>query len=145
MNPIQLIRDMIFVHPWHPLTVHFPIALTATALLFVVLALWRKSKWLEHAAYFTMALVVLGTIVAGLTGLRDNLLRYDGAAPFAPDKLFLAGTLLVISLVTTLSRLTRRDMLWQPNTMVLYVAGFVACFGLAATLGLLGGIILYGV
>jgi uncharacterized membrane protein len=140
----QIINALIMVHPWHSLAVHFPIGLTGAALLFVVLALWRRSEWLEHAAYFTLAMAGVTAILAGLTGLRDNIVRYDGSAPLVSQKIFLALTLLVLATVTVVSRRRRRDLLWQPSTMVLYVAGFAGCFGLAAILGFLGGTILYG-
>jgi uncharacterized membrane protein len=141
----QIVNTLIMVHPWHTLAVHFPIGLTGAALLFVVLALWRRSEWLEHAAYFTLAVAAITTVLAGLTGLRDDVVRYDGAAPFVEQKIFLALSLLVVATITVVSRRRQRDLLWDPSTMVLYVAGFAGCFGLAAILGFLGGAILYGV
>jgi uncharacterized membrane protein len=126
------------------MTVHFPIALTAVALLFIVLALWRRSEALEQAAFFNIALAAVSTIVAGLTGLRDNMVRFDGAAQNANIKVFLAVTLFILTTVTAVSRWRKKEILWNGTTMVLYLAAFVVSFALAATLGFLGGVILYG-
>jgi uncharacterized membrane protein len=126
------------------MTVHFPIALTAVALFSIVVALWRRSELWEHFAFLGLGLAAVSTVVAGLTGFRDNLVRFDGAAPNVNAKIFLALTLLVLSTVTVVSRWRRGEILWNPSTTVLYLASFVISFGLAATLGFLGGVILYG-
>jgi uncharacterized membrane protein len=131
-------------HPWHVPVTHFPIALTGAALLFLVLALWRRSEALERAAFYNMALAALMTIVASITGVRDNLVRFEGEAPYANIKVFLAITLLVLTVVLTVSRSRSAELLWKPTTMILYLLGFAASFFLAAVLGFLGGVILYG-
>lgn len=132
------------LHPLHSMTVHFPIALTAAALLFILLALWRRSEALEQVAFFNLSLAAVSTVVAGITGIRDNLVRYDGAADNANVKIFLAISLLVLTTITAVSRWRKQEILWTPTTMVLYLAGFVGSFLLAAALGFLGGVILYG-
>lgn len=141
----QIVNALISVHPWHTLMVHFPIALTAAALLFVVLALWRRSECLEHAAFYAIALAAVTTVLAGLTGQRDNIVRFEGGAPFIPLKIFLATSLFVLTAAMAYSRWRRRDLLWSPSSMVLYVAAFVGSFALAAVLGFIGGTILYGI
>lgn len=132
------------LHPLHSMTVHFPIALTAVALFLLLLALWRLSENLERAAFYNISLAAVSTLVAGLTGMRDNLIRYDGAAPNANIKLFLGISLLILASVTALSRRRRQEILWTPGTSILYVTAFAGSFALAATLGFLGGVILYG-
>jgi len=132
------------IHPLHSMTVHFPIALTGAALLFLVLALWRRNEVLEQAAFYLIALSAVGTIVAGLTGYRDNIVRFEGDAPLISVKIFLAITLFLLTAIVTVSRWRNREIFWKPATMVLYLAGFAGSFLLAATLGFLGGVILYG-
>ncbi len=132
------------IHPLHSMTVHFPIALTGAALLFLVLALWRRNEALEQAAFYLIALSAVSTIVAGLTGYRDNIVRFEGDAPLVSAKIFLAITLFILTVIVTASRWRNREILWRPATMVLYLAGFAGSFLLAATLGFLGGVILYG-
>ena len=90
MNILTNLYHTIFeVHPLHTPTTHFPIALTGTALLFLLLALWRKNESLEHAAFYTITLAAISTIVAGFTGMRDNLVRFEGDAPMTNIKIFL--------------------------------------------------------
>ena len=131
-------------HPIHSMTVHFPIALTAVALLFLVLALWRRSEGLERAAFYNITLAALFSVIASLTGVRDNLVRFEGEAPLAGVKVFLGVSLIVLLAVIVFSRWRKPDILWTPATMILYLLGFAGGFALAATLGFLGGVILYG-
>lgn len=146
MNIInQILNAIINIHPWHSLFVHFPIGLTGAAFLFIVLARWRRNESLEHAAFFVIALAAASTIVAGATGIRDDLVRFDGTAPFAPVKIFLGITLFLLTTTLALTRWRKRDLLWNPMTTVLYLAGFGGSFLLAITLGFIGGVILYGI
>ncbi len=145
MDVNQILNAIINIHPWHSMFVHFPIGLTGAALLFIVLARWRRNDSLEHAAFFAIALAVPATIVAGLTGVRDDLVRFDGAAPFAPVKIFLGITLLLLTTALAVTRWRKREVLWNPTTTVLYLAGFAGSFLLAITLGFIGGVILYGI
>ena len=65
----KIINDLLFVHPFHTLIVHFPIALTASALFFILLALWRHSDTLEQVAFANISLASVSTVVAGITGM----------------------------------------------------------------------------
>jgi len=131
-------------HPLHSMTVHFPIALSGVALLFLVVALWRRSEALERAAFFNIALASLTTIIAAVTGVRDYLVRFEGEAPLANVKVFLGISLFVLTAVITVSRWRQSELLWKPSTMILYLLGFAGSFALAVSLGFLGGVILYG-
>jgi uncharacterized membrane protein len=144
MDLARILNAVVNIHPWHSMVVHFPIGLTGAALLFIVLALWRRNESLEHAAFFTISLAAVSTVVAGLTGMRDNIVRFEGGAPLVSVKIFLAATLLILTTVTALSRWRQKELLWQPATMVLYLLAFAASFGLASTLAFIGGVILYG-
>jgi hypothetical protein len=110
-----------------------------------VLALWRRNEALERAAFYLIAFSAISTIVAGVTGYRDNIVRFEGEAPLVSAKIFLAVTLFVLTVGITLSRWRDREILWRQSTMVIYVAAFAGSFLLAATLGFLGGVILYGI
>ena len=140
----RFVNAIVDVHPLHSMTVHFPIALTGTAFLFLVLALWRRNEALEKAAFYLIALSGISTIIAGLTGYRDNIVRFEGDAPLVNVKIFLALTLLVLTLGITVSRWRDREILWRPSTIVMYLLAFAGSFLLATTLGFLGGVILYG-
>ena len=140
----RLIDTLLNVHPIHSMTVHFPIALTGTALLFLVLALWRRDETLERAAFFNITLSTLSVVVAGVTGYRDYIVRFEGDAPLVNVKIFLAISLLVLTTVIAISRWRNPEVLWKPSTMLLYLSGFAGSFALAITLGFIGGVILYG-
>jgi uncharacterized membrane protein len=99
---------------------------------------------LEQVAFYNIALAAVSTLVAGLTGLRDNIVRFGGAAPNVNVKVFLGISLLILTSATALIRLRRPDILWRPTTTVLYLAAFAFSFLLAVALGFLGGVILYG-
>jgi uncharacterized membrane protein len=140
----RVVNALVHLHPWHSLIVHFPIALTAVALLAIALALWRRSELLEQFAFFNIALAALSTAVAGLAGLRDFFVRFNGTAPYVNIKIFLAVSLLLLTAVMAVSRWRNSDLLWNPSTMVLYVSAFVGSFLLVFVLGFLGGAIVYG-
>jgi uncharacterized membrane protein len=141
----QIINAIVNVHPWHSPIVHFPIGLTGGALLFILLARWRRNESLEHAAFFMIGLAAIFTVLAAITGIRDNIVRFDGAAPLVPVKIVLGTTLFSLTTVTAISRWRRREVLWSPKTTVMYLAAFASSFGLAITLGFIGGVILYGI
>lgn len=140
----QLITTLFDTHPWHVPTVHFPIALTGVAFLFLILALWQRNETLERAAFYNMVLAALSTVVAGITGYRDYIVRFEGDAPYSNVKIFLAITLFVLTTGIAASRWRKPELLWTPSTMVLYLLAFGGSFALSVTLGFLGGVILYG-
>ena len=86
----RIINAIVEIHPLHSMTVHFPIALTGAALLFLVLAIWRRNESMERTAFYLIALSAISTIVAGVTGYRDNIVRFEGEAPLVSAKIFLA-------------------------------------------------------
>jgi uncharacterized membrane protein len=145
MESITGLFNTIFdVHPWHVPMVHFPIALTGAGLLFLLLALWQRNESLERAAFYCLTLAAISTVVAGLTGYRDYLVRFEGDIPYANIKVFLAITLFVLTTITAVVRWRQAEVLWNPATMVLYISAFAGSFILATVLGFLGGVILYG-
>ncbi len=139
----RILYNLFEVHPLHTMVVHFPIALTGAALFFVLVALFRRSEMLEQAAFANIALAAVSTIVAGITGMRDNIDIYDGVAPNAGAKITLAIILLIITTLLAVIRWRKPDVFYSSGR-VLYVAGFFVSFAIAAALGFLGGVILYG-
>lgn len=139
----RVIHALTELHPTHPMLVHFPIALTGAAFLFILLAWWRKSPMLEQTAFANIVLAAFGTIAAGITGYMDNLKNYEGAAPNAGVKIILAITLLFLTAGISMIRYRNPD-LFQKGNRLLYVASYGVSFGIALTLAFLGGVILYG-
>ena len=84
------------------------------------------------------------TAVAGFTGYRDVIVRFDGEAPLVDVKGYIAITLFFVTAGLSFSRFRKEDVLWDQDPMVYYVSGFVVAFLMASVLGFLGGVILYG-
>jgi uncharacterized membrane protein len=140
----RLITALTVTHPLHPMIVHFPIALTGAAAFFILLSLWKRSVMLEQAAFANIALASISTLVAAATGMMDNISNYDGAAPNASIKIALATLLLILTSITTILRVRNPNLFETPSSKPWYVIAYFTSFGLAAVLGFLGGVILYG-
>ena len=141
---LRIFHALTQLHPPHTLVVHFPIALTAAALFFVLLALWKRNKILEQVAFADIALAAASTIVAAIFGIRDNIVYYNGGAPNHIAKIALATTLFIITTITAIARWRNKDLFYARSTKALYVAAYFVSFAIAAVLGFLGGIIMFG-
>ncbi len=139
----RVIHDLLFVHPIHPMFVHFPIALTGAAFLLLLLAYWTKRIWLEQAAFANIVLASIGTVAAGIIGYLDNLKNYSGAAPNAMVKITLAIILFILTAGLSIARSRNPDVFWKGNRL-LAAAAYGVSFAITIVLGFLGGVILYG-
>jgi uncharacterized membrane protein len=139
----RVIHALTELHPTHPMFVHFPIALTGSAFLFILLAYWRHNPSLEQTAFANIVLASFGTIAAGITGYLDNLKNYLGEAPNASTKIVLATLLFFLTAGISLVRYRNPDLFKKANP-ILYMASYGVCFGIALVLAFLGGVILYG-
>ncbi len=141
---LRIFHALTQLHPPHTLVVHFPIALTAAALFFILLALWKRNKILEQVAFADIALAAASTIVAAIFGIRDNIVYYNGGAPNHIAKIALATTLFIITTITAIARWRNKDLFYARSTKALYIAAYFVSFAIAAVLGFLGGIIVFG-
>jgi uncharacterized membrane protein len=139
----RIIHALTELHPTHPMFVHFPIALTGAAFLFILLAYWRHNSSLEQTAFANIALASISTVVAGVTGYLDNLKNYVGEAPNASTKIVLATLLFFLTAGISIVRYRNPDLFKRANP-ILYMASYGVCFGIALVLAFLGGVILYG-
>ncbi len=139
----RLIHALTELHPTHPMLVHFPIALTGAAFLFILLAYWRNNPSLEQTAFANIVLASLGTIAAGVTGYMDNIKNYVGEAPNATTKIILATLLFILTTGISIVRYRNPD-LFQKSNRYLYIASYGVSFAIALVLAFLGGVILYG-
>lgn len=139
----RFITAVTELHPLHPMLVHFPIALSGAAFLFVLLAIWRKDALYEKMAYANLVLTVFGSIAAGISGMYDNQVNYLGDATNANVKIILATVLLIVSAATVITRWRNPDV-FNSSGKALYVGGYLISFSLTLILAFLGGVILYG-
>ena len=139
----RFINAVTELHPIHPMVVHFPIALSGAAFLFILIALWKKNDLFEKMAFGNIVLTVFGTIAAGATGMYDNQVNYLGDATNASLKILLAIILLIVSGATALVRWRKPEVLHSSGRL-LYIGGYLVSFSLALVLAFLGGVILYG-
>ncbi len=138
----RIIQALTETHPLHPMLVHFPIALSGAALLFILIALWKKQEFFEQAAFANLCLASIGTLAAGLSGLYDNQVNYLGEAPNVGLKIALATALFLLTTSTSLIRWKKPDLFTRAR--IFYVAAYFVSFALAIVLAFLGGVILYG-
>jgi len=139
----RIIRAITELHPTHPMFVHFPIALTGAAFLFILLAYWRRNSFFEQAAFANIVLAAISTVFAGVTGYLDNIKNYVGDAPNANTKIILAILLFLLTTGLSIVRYRNPEM-FQKTNRVLYIASYGFSFFIALTLAFLGGVILYG-
>lgn len=139
----RIIHALTELHPTHPMFVHFPIALTGAAFLFILLAYWRNNSSLEQAAFANIVLAAISTAVAGVTGYLDNLKNYVGEAPNASTKIILATVLFLLTTGISMLRF-RNPELFRKINPILYIASYGLSFAIALVLAFLGAIILYG-
>jgi uncharacterized membrane protein len=141
---LRILHALTQVHPPHAVVVHFPIALTGAALFFILLALWRRSKILEEVAFANISLAAASTIVAAIFGIRDNIVFYNSSAPNHIAKIALAITLFIITSLMAITRWRNKELLYLKPTKWLFVSAYFMSFAIAAGLGFLGGIIVFG-
>jgi hypothetical protein len=91
-----------------------------------------------------LALASVSTIVAAITGLYDNATRWSGSAPNYQYKIILGILLFLVTATVSIIRWRKPDLFDQKSTRLLYAGAYAVSFGLAAVLGLLGGIIVWG-
>lgn len=139
----RIVHALTELHPTHPMLVHFPIALTGAAFLFILVAYWRNNASIEQAAFANIVLATFGTLAAGITGIMDNTNNYEGAAPNAGAKIMLAILLLILTAGISIVRYRNPDLFQRANP-ILYTASYGVSFAIALVLAFLGGVILYG-
>ena len=138
----RLIEALTGTHPIHPMVVHFPIALTGAASLFILLALWKNRDFFEQAAFANIVLAAISTIPAGITGIYDNQVNYLGDAPNAGLKIILGIALFFVTTIISVIRWKRPNLF--NTSKALYVSAYFLSFALSLVLSFLGGVILYG-
>ncbi len=131
--------------PYHPLFVHFPIALYLLGVLLTLGYFTRKEPDYERFAYWSFFLSWVGAIVAALVGLVDRgVLNYDDPRLDSLDRHVTPAILFIIfNGLLLYSRFRWPDILASPRRrfyLVLLTLGLVTI----TVTGWLGGELVYG-
>ena len=69
VNPFDLRTVLLAKHAQHVVLIHFPIALCLVAVLFDVVAQFKKSRALAEAAFYNLLVAAVSTVPVVATGL----------------------------------------------------------------------------
>lgn len=130
--------------PYHPLFVHFPIALYFLGVLMTMGYLWRKEPEYERFAFWAFFLSWVGAVVASLVGLVDKgQLAYDDPRQNELNNHITAGVFfIVIAGLVVYSRFRWQNILNSSNRwwyLTLIWGGIVV----VVVTGWLGGELVY--
>ena len=132
---------------FHPLTVHFPIALLLVGFFLEFLSLiFKKEHCLSKAGFYLMILGTLGAVAAYFTGefFSKDLIGLAGEKKefhevMAKTTMFIMIAATIIRII--LIRIKKEKTAWKWLVFALYLAGA----GFVAYTGLLGGQLVYDI
>jgi predicted heme/steroid binding protein/uncharacterized membrane protein len=138
------------MHPWlsfyldlhaHPISVHFPTALTITTAGFIILYLLTGIRGLVDSAYYTLSASVIIAPIAILTGTISWWYNYRHKMTLIfKGKSILAITLFIVEIATIALWSINRDALYDREAIGwLYFAFVMVMCVLVVSLGKLGG------
>lgn len=143
----QLTMALDFASRFHPVVVHFPIALGVAALLAELLSMLPRQQWASAASRFCILLAAAGAIAAGLTGWlkfthgpmtgvtpddATNLHRWVGTAS--------AALTLLAAFISSIGAFLPEST----KTRWLYRIVLVLAVGVVGFSGHLGGLLVFG-
>lgn len=132
------------LHP-HPVSVHFPIALTLASAAFLILHLVTGIASLVDAAYYALLGAMAVAPVTMLTGAVSWWYNYrHKLEPVFKGKAGLSAVLAVTGAVTAVLWALNREALLERETVGwIYLALVLVMSGLVLTLGKLGGTLVF--
>jgi predicted heme/steroid binding protein/uncharacterized membrane protein len=138
------IGKLLDMHP-HPLSVHFPIALTLTASALILLRWIVDVAVMDTAAFFNLILAAIATPVSVCTGLFSHHCNYKGAwTTVFKRKMALSCVLVVLLIITLWVRISMPAPVTEPlSGFTLYHVLVFACAHIVMALGYLGGTITF--
>lgn len=131
-------------HPIHPMIVHFPIALLATAILFEVLELVFKRSVLREAATWLLGIGFFGGLAAAATGLLAEEAAEDMGVPESAIEIhesFAIATLAVFAVLIAIRWLQHKRRV--PQLPGLFLALGLIGVVLIGLTGYFGGDLVY--
>jgi predicted heme/steroid binding protein/uncharacterized membrane protein len=143
-RPNALLEAYLDLHP-HPVSVHFPIALTLASAAFLILHLLTGIQSLVDAAYYALLSGVIIAPVTMLTGAISWWFNYGHKLkwPFQ-GKAGLSMALAVVAVATVVLWALNRDALLEREVVGwVYLALVMIMCGLVLLLGKLGGALVF--
>jgi len=132
--PPGFIRFLLGQHP-HPVSVHFPIALSITAVFFTFLGLLFSSESLKTAGFYNICMALLTTPFAVSAGFLSWYHNYKKAfTTLFTAKIILSATLFILLCAALITHIMGGDSAqspyyWTYNLLVLFLAPNVAALG----------------
>ena len=139
-------RLLGFIGKFHPIAVHFPIALVIVAALAEFLFLLAKRPWLGNAARFCIVIGAIGALVAAVTGFlaeRSASYRGDYVTILERHEALGISAGVVIVLAAILSELAR----WKQSAKLrmAYRIALLAALAIVGLTGYYGGMLVHGI
>ncbi len=78
VNPFDLKTVLLAKHAQHVVLIHFPIALFISAVVFDLIAQWKKRRGLADAAYYNLLAAAISTLPVLGTGLLAWQFQLEG-------------------------------------------------------------------
>lgn len=129
-------------HPVHPMLVVFPLGLLSTAVIFDILYLVTGNEELAVAAFWTIAVGVVGGLLAAAFGLWDWLGIPKGTRAKRVGLLHGGGNVVVTALFAISWLLRLDDPTYLPDSVLPLALG-LAGVGIALFTAWLGGELVY--
>jgi uncharacterized membrane protein len=131
-------------HPFHPLTVHFPIALLFTSVFFDLLGILTGNKQLSQTGWWLLILgLVGGAVAAGFGMWTEEQVEASGIPEAAVDRheAFALTTLAVFAALAVVR--WRMRSRWSSQDRVIYVSVAMIGLLLLGITGFYGGELVY--
>jgi predicted heme/steroid binding protein/uncharacterized membrane protein len=143
-EPPRLLSLYLDLHP-HPVSVHFPIALTLACAAFLVLYLVTGIRSLVDAAYYTLLGGIIISPITMLTGAVSWWYNHGHRLTSTfKGKAGLSVALFVIGVIAIVLWASNRDALFERETVGwIYFTLVMVMSGLVLSLGKLGGALVF--
>lgn len=135
----QLLGQIGYTHPLHPVLTHLPVGCIIAAFVFALLAVFFRNPAYHQTARHCLGLALVALPFTALFGYYDWRHYYAGAS-LRPIHLKMAlAAVLFLMLIAALAVRPREG---RPSARILVLC--LICFGLVSGLGYFGGELVYG-
>jgi len=140
----SIAMEAFMTHPFHPLTVHFPIALLFTSVFFDLLGMVTDNKAFRQTGWWLLILGLIGgAVAAGFGFWTEEQVEKMGVPEEAVDRheTFAIVTMIVFAALAVIRWRIRST--WSVRERVLYLSVAMAGLLLLGITGFYGGELVY--